>query len=189
MHSIVDVEAFLFKLLGPRATRQFDSSMEEFTFFVKAEALTNSTKTENEMRKLAKETCEKILSQSVKTYLSDNFSDEKGELRLKVDNGMVYDKDMKPVKAISVIRENMPKICEVIVENVMMKFLAGRKIAQGIVERITSHKDEELPSEKPCPYEFLEAERMRLERKLPNIKPQEAKRLCHLYGILGESHA
>jgi hypothetical protein len=185
MHSLIDVEAFLFRLLGSKPTRQFESNMDEFSFFVKAEALTNAAKSEADMRKLARETCEKILSQSVKTYLAENFANEKGELSLKVDNGTVYDKDMQPVRAITVIRDNMSKISEVIVENVMEQFCAGRKLAQDIVNRMLYYKERQgTKSTQPPPPEALEVEKMRLERKLPKIEPHEAKRLCSLYAAL-----
>jgi hypothetical protein len=185
MHSLIDVEAFLFKLLGSKPTRQFESNMDEFSFFVKAEALTNAAKSESDMRKLAKETCEKILQQSVKTYLSDNFANEKGELSLKVDNGTVYDKDMQPVRAISAIRDNMSKISDVIIENIMEQFCAGRKLAQDIVSRMMHYQESKdaKPLQDP-PLEVLEIERMRLERKLPRIEPHEAKRLCFLCAAL-----
>lgn len=185
MHSLIEVESFLFKILGAKPTRQFESNMEEFTFFVKAEALSNSSRSEADMRKMAKETCEKILSQSVKTYLSENFANENGELNVKVDKGTVYDKDMQPVKAISVIKDNMSKISEVIVENVMDQFSAGRKIAQEIVSRMMHYKD--AKGARPCQppsLESLEIEKMRLERVLPNMSPYEAKRLCVIYAAL-----
>jgi len=185
MHSLIEVESFIFKILGAKPTRQFESNMEEFSFFVKAEALSNASRSEADMRKMAKETCEKILSQSVKTYLSDNFSNEDGVLNVMVDNGIVYDKDMQPVRAISAIKENMSKISEVIVENVIEQFSAGRKIAQEIVSRMMHYKDAKGTRQcQPPSLEALEIEKMRIERSLPNISPYGAKRLCVLYSVL-----
>jgi len=185
MHSLVDVEAFLFRLLGSKPTRQFDSNMDEFSFFVKAEALTNALKSEADMRKLARETCEKILLQSVKTYLAENFANEKGEMSLTVNNGTVYDKDMQPVRAIILLRDNTSKISEVIVESIMEQFCTGRKIAQDIVNRMMYYKERQgTRSTQSPPPEALEIEKMRLERKLPKIEPHEAKRLCSLYAAL-----
>ena len=185
MHSLIEVEAFLFKLLGSKPTKQFESNMDEFSFFVKAEALTNASRSELEMRKMAKETCEKILSQCVKTYLAENFADDKGELSVSVNNGTVYDKNMHPVTAITTVKDNMLKISEVIVENIMEQFCVGRKLAQEIVSRMMHYKEshDDKPSQVPL-LESLEIEKMRLERKLPHIEPYEAKRLCVLCAAL-----
>ena len=51
MKNLTEIISFLEDVLGKEAAQAFDDNMEEFTYFVRSEALTNQKITENKISK------------------------------------------------------------------------------------------------------------------------------------------
>lgn len=140
-NSISEVCTYLTEVLGEESSHLFEEKIENFVCYVKMAALTNPVLTESSMKKKIKKQAVGIITASVKTYLDKNFS-ENGNVVINIGYGRVYDKDMKPIKAINKIRDSQSEIVKNIINIGMGEFIKGRELAYSIADRL-QRQDEE----------------------------------------------
>jgi hypothetical protein len=193
--TLADIIVFFEENLGKTAAQVFDENMEEYTYFIRSEALHNLDITESRMKSRLRKLSEGIIAASVKRYLNENFSDDYGEVELNVNDDGVYDRNMQPISALEKIRKSQREIMGLMVSRGMDEFNKGRQLARIIDARIHEFsKDEPSPKDinwklpiKPTMLEQTEIEIMRLERRLPNLSSEEAKSLAELYAKLRDA--
>lgn len=196
MKNIADIIVFLEENLGKTAAETFDDNMEEYTYFVRSEALHNIEITESRMKNRLRKLAEGIIAASVKRYLNENFSDDYGEVELNVNDEGVYDRNMQPINALEKIRKSQREIMSLMVARGMDEFNKGRQLALIIDARTHEYivkSDEPSPKDvnwkvpqrsKTAMLEQAEVEIMRLERRLLTLTTEEAKHLAELYAKL-----
>ncbi len=196
MKTLSDIIVFLEENLGKTAAQTFDENMEEYTYFIRSEALNNFSITESKMKSKLRKLSEGIIAASVKRYLNENFSDDFGEVELNVNDEGVYDRNMQPISALEKIRKSQREIMSLMISRGMDEFNKGRQLARIIDARTHDLlKNEPSPKDvnwsptrsKAMMLEQVEIEIMRLERRLPSISPEDAKHLAELYAKIRDA--
>lgn len=182
MQSLHDIEEFIINVLGQKSAEIFDFNMDEFIYYIRAEALADPEKNEDDMMEVTKTTVEKIFSQVIKIYLAENHTDN-GIINVNVKNGVAFDKHGNELKPIMKFKFEMPKIIDVIVKTSLSEFVTGRMIAKEIVGRMKDYRQRKKEGG-DIPMEKMEMEMLTLEAKLPEITKAEAVRLLHLYSVV-----
>lgn len=192
MKNLAEIMVFLEDVLGKTAASTFDENMEEFTYYIRSEALSNLEISESRMKSKLKKFAEKIIAASVKRYLNENYADDYGDIEINIGMDGVYDRNLQPIGAIEKIRKSQKEIMGLMVSRGMDEFTRGRQLAR-IIEARAQKADEPDPKDinwKPSPrskttmLEQTEVEIMRLERRIQTLTPEEAKRLTELYAAL-----
>ena len=91
MQSLHDIEEFILNVLGQKSAEIFDFNMDEFIYYIRAEALADPEKNEDDMMIVTKTTVEKIFGQVIKIYLAENHTDN-GIINVNVKKGVAFDK-------------------------------------------------------------------------------------------------
>ena len=199
MKDISEAEAFIEDVLGKEAAITFSHNMEDFFCYARSLSLTDLDSTPASVRRRFHSISDGILGEYIKVYLTENFASDQGKLEVDAVDGIVYDKNMNPIPAISLVKQRRDEVLKEILDSIMAEFVRGRRLAQEIVERLDrTSKGKKAPPQVPQiqapsrnyrsdpPTEVLEVEMMRLERRLPNLTEEEGKRLSLLYVTLGE---
>lgn len=191
LKSLTEIVVFIENVLGKPAAQMFDENMEDYVYFVRSEALNDSEISESRMRSKLRKFAESIIAASVKHFLNENYADDYGDVELNINEDGVFDKNMKRIEEIEQIRKTQREIMSLMVSRGMYEFAKGRHLARIMDSRSRdlqepSPKDANwMPTQSKCPMlEQTEIEILRLERQLPNIKPEDAKRLAELYALL-----
>lgn len=191
LKSLTEIVVFIENVLGKPAAQMFDENMEDYVYFVRSEALNDSEITESRMRSKLRKFAESIIAASVKHFLNENYADDYGDVELNVNEDGVFDKNMKRIEEIEQIRKTQREIMSLMVSRGMYEFAKGRHLARIMDSRSRDSKEPSpkdanwMPTQSKCPMlEQTEIEILRLERLLPNIKPEDAKRLAELYALL-----
>lgn len=189
--NLIEIIVFLEDVLGKNAAEVFEENMDEFVYFVRSEALHNTDITETKMRSRLRKLAEGIIAASVKRFLNENYADDNGEVELNINDDGIYDRNMKPISAIEKIRKTQRDMMSLMVSRGMYEFAKGRHLARIMDSRAADSDDKKEANPKdinwtpPAPkttlLELAEIEVMRLERKLPNLTPEEAVTLASLY--------
>lgn len=194
LKSLTEIVAFIENVLGKPAAVMFDENMEDYVYFVRSEALNDAEITESRMRSKLRKFSEQIIAASVKHFLNENYSDDYGDVELNVNEDGVFDKNMKRIEEIEQIRKTQREIMSLMVSRGMYEFAKGRHLARIMDSRSRDSKLEPspkdanwMPTQAKYAVEQTEIEIIRLERMLPNIKPEDAKRLAELYATLKTS--
>lgn len=196
MKGISGAEAFIQDVLGKEAALAFSQNMEDFSCYARSVALTDLDSANDSIRKRFESISDGIITESIKVYLSENFASENGKLEIDAVDGIIYDKNMKPIPAISMVKQHRQQVLKEVLDSIMAEFSRGRKLAKEIVARMEpfiAPQDEVTMTEvasrdyrKNPPLEVFEVEVMRIENKLPDITVEEGKRLSYLYSLLKE---
>lgn len=195
MKDISEAEEFIEDVLGKQAAIAFSHNMEDFFYYARSMALTDLDSTPASVRRRFHSISDGILSESIKVYLTENFASDQGKLEVDAVDGIVYDKNMNPIPAISLVKQRREEVIKEILDSIMAEFVRGRRLAKEIVGRIDKAPKPKAPPQIQAPSrnyrsdpptEALEVEMMRLERRLPNLTEDEGKRLSLLYVTLGE---
>jgi hypothetical protein len=194
MSRLAEAEACLVSLLGSEPLELFRAQMEDLKCYSKALSLTDLNSDLDEVKEKLEVICQGILAEAVNVFLRRDYSDDGGSVEINVAKRTVYDKDMNPILPLKGFQENQRKIVLAMMAEVLPIFENGRELAIRIIERrrkylhsgpkkvrtglqTTTRRD----YEKFPPKELLSIELMRLERKLPNLSPEEGLRLSELY--------
>lgn len=198
MKDITEAEAFIEDILGKEAAIAFAQNMEDFFCYARSLALTDLDSTPASVRRRFQSISDGIISESVKIYLTENFSSDQGKIEVDAVDGIVYDKNMNPIPAIGIVKQRREEVLKEILDSIMAEFSRGRRLAKEIVSRVEKNRKALPMSAVPAstdssrnyrsepPTEVMEVELMRLERKLPNVTSDEGKRLSVLYILLAE---
>lgn len=189
MKTLAEVIDFLEKTLGKGAADTFEENFDELVYFVRSEALSNPDITDNKMKSRIRKLSEGILTAAVKSFLSENYSDDFGDVELNYNNDGVFDRNMHRIDAIEVIRKHQREIVTLLVSRTMKDYQKGKEINLTLDVRMVKNQENEpspkdinwSPRSKPAMSEQNEIELMRLERRLPNLTKDEAGRLSELY--------
>lgn len=191
LKSLTEIVVFIENVLGKPAAQMFDENMEDYVYFVRSEALNDTEITESRMRSKLRKFAEGIIAASVKHFLNENYADDYGDVELNVNEDGVFDKNMKRIDEIEQIRKTQREITSLMVSRGMYEFAKGRHLARIMDSRSRDSKLEPspkdanwMPTQAKFAVEQTEIEIIRLERMLPNIKPEHAKRLGELYASL-----
>ena len=168
--------------LGNEAGDMFIFGMQDMLCYVRSLALTELDAHPKSLITKFHSIFEAILTEAVKEFLSNTYGEK---YKIYVDNDSVYDKDMVLIQPIMTIRKRKSDIEKDIMATVSAEFHKGRRLAWQVVSRIRNKgkSNQERNYELSPPAEALEIEVMRLERKLPSLKPQERERLVELYRL------
>jgi hypothetical protein len=183
MRDIPDVVQLIDEVLGKTAAETFVENLDELTCFVRSLALNSEGITEDKMRSSLKKYVEGIIAASVKCYLDEYYMDEFGSVEVNVDHRGIYDKNMRPIKALEVIHDSHKEVMGLLVARGMYEFTKGRHLAK-IMEARANSKQYRMITPGAQTREHLEVEVIRLERKLPNLTPEESAKLKKLYSCL-----
>lgn len=192
MKNLADIAMFLEDVLGHEAAQVFDENLEEFVYYVRSEALSNHAVTSKAMKTRIRRLAENIIAASVKKYLSEKFADANGEVELHINESGVYDKNMRPIPAVDKIRKTQKEMTSLMVQRGMYEFAKGRHLARIMDARLGDDMHDRDQASKSLTWdrhqdprrpilELLEIQAMHLEGKLPNINPEEGKKLAQLY--------
>lgn len=182
MKNPVEISKFLGKLMGSKYGDLFDANMEEFTYYIRMAALADETVTDQEMRLRLKKLAEGVVAASVKSFLDDKYTNDKGDVEINVGDNGVFDKDMHPIPEVDQIRKVQHEMVNVLVARGMYEFAKGRHLATVVKKAKVATAQYNAQRKKGA--EDLEIEVMRLERKLPDIGGDDAARLSELYSSL-----
>lgn len=185
------IRTFLRETLGDQSLELFDRHMEEFVCCVKTWALSDLKSSPAQVKEKFTNVSYGILSESVKLFLSKNYSKEDGSLNVEITDTEIYDVKHNRIPAIMMLRDRQEEIISFMVASAMRDFDSGRKLAKLIVGRARKFESDRLDKgEAPgttsrIPAEAIEVEIMRLERRLSVLTPEEGRRLSELYEVLG----
>ena len=183
MRDIPEVVQMIDEVLGRMAAEAFVVNFDELTCFIRSLALNNEGVTEDRMRTNLRKYVEGIIAASVKCYLDEHYMDEFGSVEVNVDHQGIYDKNMRPIKALEIIHDSHKEVMNLLVARGMYEFTKGRHLAK-VMEARANSKQYRMIMPGVQTREQLEVEIMRLERKLPNLTPEETSRLKKLYAGL-----
>jgi hypothetical protein len=183
MRDIAEVEHMLCNVLGKRAARAFSENMDELTCFVKSLALNDANTTEKEMRSALRKYAEGIIAASVKCYLDEHYMDDFGAIEININDNGIYDRNMQPIRALESIHLRQKEVMALIIAREMYEFTKGRHLAKIIEARSSARVKVMMPG-KAQTREMIEVEIMRLERRLPNLPPEDGEKLKKLYARL-----
>lgn len=194
LKNLTEIAVFLEDVLGKPAAHIFDENMDELIYIVRSQALHNPSITESKMRNKLKRLSEKIIAASLQSFLNENYADDFGDVELNVDEGGIYDRNMKPISAIEKIRKSQREMLNLMVSRCMYEFAKGRNLAKIMDARSNDDgKDPDPkdidwtpPKAKPLTLELIEIQILRLERKLPNLTSEEGKSLTAFYEAMRE---
>lgn len=191
MRTLSDVKRFLRRSLGKDATDIFAQQMDDVLYYARALSLSDLESDPEEIEGKFYEISQGILADLAGVYLHDNYDDN-----INVDYDRVYDHNMNVIKPIQDLQDNQQKIQSIMVKSAMALFRRGRKMAYRIVKRYEEHmairrvtRKQTTQRRAPAgrdyaqtpPSERYEIEILRLERKLPDLSPEEGQRLSLLY--------
>jgi len=181
MRDIADLVEMIHEVLGETAAVAFIENFEELTCFIKSLAL-NNIATEDKMKNSLKKYAEGLIAASVKCYLEENYADSFGGVEININGRGIYDKNIKPIRALETIHGSHKEIINFIVAKEMYEFTKGRHLARIMENRVNSKVFK--MDNNVCSKEQVEVEIMRLERKLPNLTPEEAEKLKKCYSVI-----
>jgi len=195
MTRLVEAEAVLLELLGSEPLELFRAQMDDLRCYAKALSLTDLSSEVDEIKEKLEVICQGILAEVVNVFLRRDYSDEAGSIEINVTKRSVYDKNMNLIIPLKGFQENQKNIVLAMMYAVFPIFSKGRELALKIIDRKKNYlefghtKEDVVPlPEKPKrdytkfpPHELISIEIMRLERKLPNLSPEEGLRLSELY--------
>jgi len=185
MKNITEITTFLKKVLGKNSAECFHECLDEMTYYVRLEALYDLKVSEKQMRYRIRKMSEGIIADSIKTFLNENYSDSFGEVELCINDDGVYDKNINPIPALDKMHATQKEITHLMVMRTMAEFTKGRSLARVVSKEEPEVKPKaQKPARKEFSLEQVEIEIMRLEKKLPNLTPQEAKILSAMYKII-----
>ena len=195
LKNLTEITTFIENVLGKTAAELFDQHMEDYVYFVRSEALTDIDISESRMKRKLNKFAERILSASVMQFLNENYADDYGEVEINSSEDGVFDRNMKRIEEIEQVRKSQREIMTLMVSRGMYEFAKGRHLAKIMDARSHDRSKEPSPKDanwmptqpKPAMLEQVEIEIIRLERLLPKISPEQAKRLAELYEIMRAS--
>lgn len=195
LKSLTEIVAFLESVLGKTAAETFDENMEDYVYFVRTKALHDMDISETKMRGKLRKYADLIIMASVRQFLNEHYADDTGEVEINMNEDGVFDRNINKIEQIEQIRKSQREMMTLIVSRGMLEFAKGRRLARIMENRSVSRLSEQSPKDanwmptyaKSTMLEQTEIEILRLERKLPNVTPEEAKRLSELYALLRSS--
>lgn len=185
MKTIKEAKQVIGSVLGQEALDKFEEFLEDFTYYVRSLSMIDLKSPEEVVRYKLKAMCRGLIVESVKVFLRSKYNDGSGVVRVNLTDDGIYDQHMRPLPEIIEIRNKQADVIECILDEAMHEFVKGRELALQVVERAKSfeaNRTDQVVYEPPT--EEIEIEVLRLERKLPNITDEEAKKLSEYYSIL-----
>jgi hypothetical protein len=178
--------------LGNEARDTFGIFVEDFVYYIRSLAMVD-LKTPNEVvRERLHNICRGIIVESIKSFLSSKHSEEDGSFGINVSNNdVICDRNMNPLPEIIAIKDMQAEIVDFLLSMAMHEFSKGRILSLDIVKRAKKFNKKGITKRKPTlpiapAIEAIEIVIMRLERKLPDLTPDEAARLSEYYNIIRE---
>jgi hypothetical protein len=185
MKSIKEAKQVIGSILGQDALCKFEEYLDDFTYYVKSLSMVDLKTPEEVIRYKLKLMCKGLIVEAVKVFLKTKYNNGSGVVKVNLTDDGIYDQHMKPLPEIAEIRNKQNDVVECILDEAMHEFVKGRELAMQVVERAKSfeaNRTDEFVYEPPI--EEIEIEVLRLERKLPKITEEEAKKLVEYYHIL-----
>jgi len=185
MKNIKEAKQVIGSVLGPEALDKFDEFLDDFTYYVRSLSMVDLKTPEEVIKYKLRMMCKGLIVEAVKVFLKIKYKDDSGVVRVNLTDEGIYDQNMRPLPEISEIKSKQADVVECILDEAMHEFVKGRELALQVVERaktFEANRSEGVAYEPPT--EEIEIEVLRLERKLPNVTEEEARKLTEYYGIL-----
>jgi len=181
-----DGRVLLGAILGKESEHFFVTQMDDFMYFVRSMALSQIDASDEESRDKLLNICQNILKKTVKFFLMNKFGmTDDGTIKVIVQEKELLDINRKPVKELIIFKKENKVIWEQMFELAWDEYQKGRVLFNKIVERSKRYKANMKNFDRDYvvlpPFENMEIEIIRLEKKLPFLSHAEGKRLAELY--------
>jgi len=181
-----DGRVLLGAILGKDTEHFFVAQMDDFMYFVRSMALSQIDANEEETKDKLLNICQNILKKTVKFFLMNKFGmTDDGTIKVIVQENELFDINKRSIKEVVLFKKEHKVIGEQMFELAWDEYQKGRILFTKIVERAKNFKaitkDFNRDYSILPPFENMEIEIIRLEKKLPFLSHTKGKRLAELY--------